>query len=579
MVPTTDNERATERAGCRTQPRGLVVMLVGAVAACICAAVAIAYLPAIGFPFCNLDDHDYIAGNPTVLGGLTAAGIARAFRVDLWLYHPLTLVSLMADVDIAAAIERLTGTSGVDRATLRAVCRIHNVVLHLVNTGLVAAFAARLLGWRQGLAVAALFSLHPLRVEAIVWICERKELLAAAFGLIAVLAYLRYTTGRNGRWYAAAVVAAAASLLAKPTFVTLPGLLLLLDVWPAGRIAERANGGRFSVRDFQVGRCLVEKVPFVLLSAACTAVTLFSIGEGLVNVERVDLGHRVATAVIGYATYPLLDLWPWPLAILYPLKQAWSLPRVWGSAAAVAAVTVAAIAGRGRLPAASFGWWWYLLASLPTSGLIQNGQQAYADRFHYVPGIGLAIAAVAIAAAVMRGLRLPRGAGIAACALAASGLWAVTVAQVQVWRDGETLWRRAVEAVPNNWYALDQHARQLAKRGRHSEAAACWERCYAGLAHRLRYACELAANAHAAGDAEATGRWRAAAIGEPRRRPEDCLAIARLEGLLGNRDEALFAVRQGLAFAPGDGALLAEFERLTTGDVRPAASAAERRLP
>lgn len=541
-------------------------MLNLAAAACICAAVAAAYLPALGFPFCNLDDHDYIAGNPTVLGGLTTAGIARAFRVDLWLYHPLTLVSLMADVEVAAAIERVTGVGDADRAMLRAVCRVHNVLLHLLNTGLVAAFAARLLGWRQGLAVAALFSLHPLRVEAIVWICERKELLAATFGLMAVLAYLRYTAGRSGRWYAAAVVAAAASLLAKPTFVTLPGLLLLLDVWPLGRIADRANGGRFSIGDPQLLRCIVEKLPFVLLSAACTAVTLFSIGEGLVDVERVDLGHRVATAVIGSATYPLLDLWPWPLAILYPLKQAWSLPRVWGSAAAVAAVTAAAIAGRGRLPAASFGWWWYLFASLPTSGLIQNGQQAYADRFHYVPGIGLTIAAVAIAAAVMQRLRLPRGVGIGACAVAAAGLWAVTVAQVQVWRDGESLWRRAVEAVPDNWYALDQHARQLARRGRYAEAAACWERCHAGLAHRLRYACNLAANAHAAGDEQAVVRWRAAAVAEPRRRPEDCLAIARLEALLGNHGAAVFAARQGLALGPANAAVRADLERLMASD-------------
>ena len=549
------------------------------VAACVCAGVALAYLPALGYPFCNLDDYDYVSGNPTVLRGLTLEGIGAAFRSGLWLYHPLTIVSLMVDAEVAGAIDRFTGTTGTDLATLRVVCRVHNVLLHLVNTWLVAALAGRLLGRYAGLAVAVLFAVHPLRVEAIVWICERKELLAACCGLTAVLSYLRYGDGLGRRWYATAIVAAAASLLAKPTFVTLPGLLLLLDVWPCGRIADAATGGTFSIRDHGLARCLIDKVPFLLLSAACTAVTLSSIGEGLLGVERIDLGHRVATAVIGYATYPLLDVWPWPLAILYPLKQAWSLPRVWGSAAAVAAVTAAAIAGRGRLPAASFGWGWYLLASLPTSGLIQNGQQAYADRFHYVPGIGLAIAAVAIVAALMRGLRLPRGVGIAACTLAAGGLWAVTVSQVQVWRDGETLWRRAVEAVPNNWYALDQHARQLAKRGRHPEAAACWEQCYAGLAHRLRYACELAANAHAAGDTEAAGRWRAAAISEPRRRPEDCLAIARLEALLGNRDEALFAVRQGLAFAPGDGALLAEFERLTTGDVRPAASAAERRLP
>ncbi len=552
-------------AAARSWDRGRVT----AVACLVCAGLAIAYLPSLGYPWCNLDDHDYIAGNQAVLGGLTPAGVRQAFRFDLWLYHPLTILSLMLDAEVARWIDPFLGpvvpgeaTAG-DQTVLRAVCRFHNILLHVLNTALVGILARRLIGQGPGLAVAALFALHPLRVEAVVWICERKELLAACLGLLAVLAYLRYAAGDGRRWYAAAVVAAAASLLSKPTFVTLPGLLLLLDVWPCGRIATVATGGRFSFRDRAVYRYLIEKLPFLLLSLACTAATLLSIREGLVDVGRVSAWHRLETAAIGYATYPWMAIWPWPLAILYPLKQSWDPLRVAASAAVVAGITAAAIHYRSRLPAASFGWAWYLLTTLPTSGLVQNGQQAYADRFHYVPGIGLAVAVVAIVMAVARRLRLPSSVVTAATAAVAAALLTVTVAQVRVWREMEPLWHRAAHAVPNNWYALDQYARLLSHRGRHGEAAACWQRCHAGLAHRLRYACNLAANALAAGDAREAALWRASALAEPRGRVEDCLAIAALEEKFGNRREAAFALRQALAIEPANEQVRAELQRLT----------------
>jgi tetratricopeptide (TPR) repeat protein len=549
----------------RSGDRGRVT----AVACLGCAGLVIAYIPFLGYPWCNLDDHDYIAGNPAVLGGLTVASVRQAFRFDLWLYHPLTILSLMFDAEVARWIDPFLGplvpgeAAAGDQTVLRAVSRLRNILLRVFNTALVGILARRLIGRGPGLAVAALFVLHPLRVEAVVWICERKELLAACLGLLAVLAYLRYAAGDGRRWYAAAVVAAAASLLSKPTFVTLPGLLLLLDVWPCRRIATSGTGSRFSFRDRAVYRCLIEKLPFLLLSLACTAATLLSIREGLVDLGRVSAWHRLQTAAIGYATYPWMAIWPWPLAILYPLKQSWDPLRVAASAAAVAGITAVAIHYRSRLPAASFGWAWYLLTTLPTSGLVQNGQQAYADRFHYVPGIGLTVALVAIVMAVTRRLRLPSNVGAAATAAAAAALLTVTVTQVRVWRDMEPLWRRAAQAVPNNWYALDQYARLLSQRGRHSEAAACWQQCHAGLAQRLGYACNLAANALAAGDAGEAAFWRASAVAEPRGRLDDCLAIAALEEKFGNHREAGFALRQALAIAPANEQVRAELQRLT----------------
>jgi len=290
-----------------------------------------------------------------------------------------------------------------------------------------------------------------------------------------------------------------------------------------------------------------------------------------VDVGRVSAWHRLQTAAIGYATYPWMALCPWPLAILYPLKQTWDPLRVAGSVAIVAGITALAIHYRNRLPAAAFGWAWYLLATLPTSGLVQNGQQAYADRFHYVPGIGLAVAAVAIAMAIARRLRLRAWAAPAALGLAAVALLLLTITQVRVWRDMDTLWQRAVMAVPNNWYALDQWARQLSQRSRYEDAAECWRQCHVGLAHKLRYACNLAANSLAAGDATAAAEWRAAAIAEPRRRLEDCLAIADLEERFGNRREAAFALRQALAIAPDNETIRAELRRLNLEDGNSAA--------
>lgn len=537
--------------------------------------VALAYLPTLGYPWCNLDDPEYIAGNQTVLRGWTAAGVAQAFGFDLWLYHPLTILSLMLDVDVAGWIASFFGSSSPggeaadNQAVLRAVCRFHNILLHLLNSLLVGLFARRLVGRGPGLAVAMLFAFHPLRVEAVVWICERKELLAACFGLLAVLAYLQYARGGGRRWYAAAILAAASSLLSKPTFVTLPGLLLLLDVWPCGRITTTATGGRFSFRDRQLRDCLIDTAPFLLMSLACTAATLLSIREGLVDVSRVPLWHRLETALIGYATYPLMDLVPWPLAILYPLRQTWDPIRLVASIVVVVALTVAASNVRTRLPAAAFGWAWYLLATLPTSGLAQNGQQAYADRFHYVPGIGLTVAAVALVMEAARRLRLPSSAVTSAAGLAAAVLLAITVAQVRVWRDMEALWQRAAIAVPNNWLALDRYAWQLSQRGRYKDAAVCWQQCHAGLAHKLRYACNLATNALAAGDHDEAALWRASAIAEPRRRLDECLAIADLEEKFGNFREAAFALRQALAIAPDDEQIRTTLERLIRGARRP----------
>ncbi len=520
---------------------------------CLIACTGALYLPALSYPFCSLDDDHYVTENQTVLGGLTSKGLMEAFGFGLWLYHPLTLMSLMGDVELAGWLEQMQGgalQAAADRVVLRSVCRSHNILLHLLNTCLVGTLATRVLRSRgAGLAVAALFGLHPLRVEPVVWICERKELLAAAFGLLSVLAYIRWAE-TGWRWtYVGSLTLAGCSLLAKPSWVMLPGLLLLIDVWPLGRIPFPllTRNGRSSLGTAVVH--VAHLAPFVALSLGCTAATLYSIRDGLATTHFLGIRSRLETVVVSYATYPLLDLAPANLALLYPLRQTWNPLRVAASLAAVGGITAVLIRLRGRCPAALFGWFWYLLSALPTSGLVQNGQQAYADRFHYLPGIGLTITAVGMTSALGAWLRLPPRLGVVFSMAVVLCLAGLTHDQVRVWRTPETLWHRSATAVSNNWYALDQYAQQLRTQGRHAEAAACWERCFRGLAHRLRYACSLAENAAAAGRPDEAALWRDAAMLEPRRTARDWETVGRMEKALGNRDMAAFAFRRAAEMA------------------------------
>jgi hypothetical protein len=348
------------------------------------------YGRALEYPFSNLDDPAYIASNPLVRNGLSLAGIRWAFGFDVWLWHPLTIVSLMLDADIARWVDAALGQAATE-ATLLRVCRIGNILLHLANAALVGMLARRLLGDRwQSLAVAALFALHPLRVEAVVWICERKELLSATFGLSAVLAFIRYADGKGGAWYIGSVVLTAVGLMTKPTFVTMPGILLLLDVWPL----RRADWLRL----------LQEQVPFLLLSAAATWLTCSAIGDGLISQDALSPGYRLQTAIVGYATYVRMTGLPWPMTLMYPLPFLWPTAHVVAAAALLIVVTGCAVALRRAVPAALFGWLWFLGTAVPTSGIFQNGTQAYADRFTYVPSVGLLLAVVAACGELFRRL-------------------------------------------------------------------------------------------------------------------------------------------------------------------------------
>ena len=270
-----------------------------------------------------------------------------------------------------------------------------NVALHALNALLVFLVVDRLTGARGRSAfAAALFALHPLRVESVAWIAERKDLLSAAFGLLAVEAWRRYALRPGAARYAAVAACFALSLLAKPMLVTLPFLLLLLDAWPLRRVPPWSLDAPGVAPPVGWGRALVEKIPLLALSLASSVVTVIAQDRGgALRGLDLGLGLRAANAVVSYVRYVEKSLWPSGLAIFYPYPEggtpAWAVA---GAALLLAASVALAIYLARRVPAIAVGWLWFLGSLVPVIGLVQVGAQAMADRYTYVPAIGLAVA-------------------------------------------------------------------------------------------------------------------------------------------------------------------------------------------
>jgi tetratricopeptide (TPR) repeat protein len=413
-----------------------------ALALALAAAVCCAFLPALrnGFVW---DDNQYVLKNPHVLAGPTAADLRwalTAFEQGNW--HPLTWFSHQLDVRLFGLRPR--GHHAV------------NILLHAANALLLFGLLERLTGarWRS-LLVAALFALHPLRVESVAWVAERKDLLSSLFALLAAGAHARFAR-RPGRARAAATVLLfAAALASKAMVVTLPFVLLLLDFWPLGRLT------RASWR-----RPLLEKLPLFALSAAASAVAYLAQSRAGYTSDY-PVAARLGNAVVGYLRYLGRTFLPTDLAAFYPhAMRALPLWQTLGSLLALAAATFLVIRHLRSRPYLATGWLWYLGTLVPVIGLVQVGQQAIADRYTYLPGVGVALALVWAGGDLARArpfLRLPL-AGAAAAALLA--LAAATFVQVGYWKDPVSLYTRAIEAVPGNWlahYNLGVHYRNAGR--------------------------------------------------------------------------------------------------------------------
>jgi tetratricopeptide (TPR) repeat protein len=417
--------------------------------------VALVYGGVANHAFVNFDDGGYVTANPNVLSGLTGDGLRwamTAFRNANW--HPLTWVSHMADVELFGPEP---GAHHVVNAVLHAA---NGVVLFLVLRAATSAF------WPSTL-VAALFAVHPLNVESVAWVSQRKSVLSTLFLFLTLGAYLSWVRrGGTGRRLLVAILFAL-GLLAKPMLVSVPLLLLLLDFWPLARGRE----GRTDARALGV-----EKLPLFALSAASVVTTLIaqSSGRAVASTGAYPIGERLANAAVSCVTYLCDAVWPTGLACFYPhpasIGERTGLLQALGAAALLAGITWLAVAARRSRPWLLFGWAWYLISLVPVIGLVQVGSQTRADRYTYVPMIGIFIALVWELACRVRGRDIARRVASAAGGVAVAALGIVAFLQVRTWRDDEALYTRALRVTRDNWLASNNLGNVWLSRGEPARA-------------------------------------------------------------------------------------------------------------
>ncbi|MBY0277694.1 tetratricopeptide repeat protein, partial [Candidatus Binatia bacterium] len=520
--------RAVARANDATTPAsariGLAAALVGVLA-------IVPYLPALQAEFLTYDDDAYVSANRFVLDGLAWRSVRWAFTTfSEGNYHPLTWLSLMLDA-------QLWGANPIG-------FHLQALLLHGANAALLVLILGRV-GAPPLVAAAGtlLWAVHPLRVESVAWISERKDVLSTLFGLLAVHAYLRRSQDAPDTdrvpWAAAAWM--ASSLACKAMFVTLPALLVLLDFWPLGRVR--------TLRD--VARAIVRKWPLWLLSAGVGALAVVSQRSrgAMADLEALPLAVRTGNALVSYVRYVAATLWPTDLAAFYPYPvDGWPLWRPLAAAALLLAITAAVWALRARWPSLLVGWCWYAMALLPVSGVLQTGGQALADRFSYVPTIGFVLGGVGVLA------RLParRVAWSAAAAAAAVVLGVLAWRQTLLWHDTVTLMEHTLAVTPTNLYAQSQLAHAYMSRGDAVRAQALFEQVLRAKPDIARVQVNLGAIAAGRGDlVGAIEHYRRGLAADPRSfEGWNNLAAALLEQ--GKFDDARAALEQALLLRPDD---------------------------
>ncbi len=509
-------------------PSGLLVRFRHlAIAGALVALIAVAYAGVGGHAYVNLDDDVYVTRNPWVRNGLDWASVRWAFTTVHEAYWiPLTWLSLMLDC----------GLFGLHAGAHL----LENVALHALDSVLLYALLVTTTGavWRSAW-VAALFALHPAHVESVAWVSQRKDVLSTLFWMLATLAYVRYTRRPSVGRYVLVALLLALGLLAKPMLVTLPLTLLLLDLWPLDR---RARG---------LATLVLEKVPLFALSAAASAITLLTQGgAGAVRaLASLPLGDRVANALVNYVLYLGKLVWPAPLAVFYPLHPA---DFAFAAAAAVllAGMSAFVLVTARRAPYLAFGWIWFLVTLLPVVGVVQVGGQQIADRYTYLPSIGIFVMAA-------WGVHDLLGTRRAATAIAGAGTIAaallLTRHQVPRWQDSITLFSHAIAVTDGNFLAQNNLGEALAEAGRADEAASHYleaARLHPGYAPALNNVGLVLANQGRY--AEAERQFRAALARNPRSAvTESNLATTRAR--LGDYADAIAHYERALALDPTNG--------------------------
>jgi tetratricopeptide (TPR) repeat protein len=419
------------------------------------------YAQVAGHSFIELDDDLYIRDNPVVTRGLTLPGIVWAFTTfHAANWHPLTWLSHMLDVEFF----------GLDAGKHLLV----NVLIHVASTLLLFGFLRRTTGARWASAmVAALFALHPLHVESVAWAAERKDTLAAFFGVLTLVAYARYVEAVSLKRYLAVVLCLALGLMAKPMLVTWPFVLLLLDYWPLRRI-EWNPGEGFGRFARGARPLLVEKIPLFALVAASVVVTYIAQSHGGAVRALVDepFSLRLANAIVSCAKYLVATVWPHDLAVYYPFDADIPAWQIAGSLLLVGALSAFALANARARPYLAVGWLWFLGTLVPVIGLVQVGGQALADRYHYLPSIGLFAAIVFGIADFVAAKRIGAAALAGAAGIVLAAFATLTVFQVARWKDSVTLFEHTLAVTSDNLVIEYNLGHVLGEEKKYAEARA-----------------------------------------------------------------------------------------------------------
>lgn len=499
----------------------------GAILLLLLIAIVAVYAQTARFDFVNYDDTGYVVENPILTTGIQTRSIEWAFttfRQSNW--HPLTWVSYLADSQFLSLRPGLM--------------HLENALIHALNSCLVYLLLATMTSRRGPSAwAAAIFGLHPLHVESVAWISERKDLLCSFFVLLCLCAYVHYVRTSRKNWLVATGVLLAMALLAKPMAVTAPALMLLLDIWPL----QRARGN--------IKKIIVEKIPFFFLVAMSSFITMQAqaAGRSVVGIQEIPFSMRLANAFVSYGTYLRMLVAPYGLAVFYPhpgliTGAAVDAKLVLLSAATIILITSLAIGYIRSMPWLMIGWLWFLGTLVPVIGLVQVGDQAMADRYAYLPSIGIFIC-------VACSIRECTSTRLAAAAIVLF-FTALCWRQIGCWRNTETLMRRAIAVVPNNYVAHGILGQWLEEQGDSQGAQREYEQSLAIQSSNLFSLQGMMRLNASAGRMDEAVRYAQLAIAAQPQVPLAYHNYAALLVAMGKSDEAIAVLDQAIQVNPPD---------------------------
>ncbi|HVO66439.1 MAG TPA: tetratricopeptide repeat protein [Syntrophales bacterium] len=424
-----------------------------------------AFWQVYNFDFVRYDDDKYVTENSHVRSGFTKDGFVWAFTsVNANNWHPLTWLSHMLDC-------QLYGLNPAGH-------HLTNLFLHILNTLLLFFIFNLMTGfmWRSAF-VAALFAIHPLHVESVAWVAERKDVLSTLFFMLTLWSYINYIRRPGLYRYLPVLLFFILGLMSKPMLVTLPFVLLLLDFWPLGRlqfteIISSAGSQPASNQDAakSVIGLLIEKIPLFIISAASVCVTLYAQWTGIASFQALPFGTRISNALVSFISYMAKMVWPVNLAVFYPYPDIIPIWQIVGSILLLILITLIALRSVRRYPYVMTGWLWYLGTLVPVIGLVQVGNQSLADRYTYIPMIGLFMIIAWSVPDLLARWRYHRTALVVSASLVIVVLTTLTVLQVRYWRDSIILFEHALGVTKNNYVMHSNLGASLAEQGKYDDA-------------------------------------------------------------------------------------------------------------